>query len=480
MSRITLLTMLCFQILSLGPLAAQEQVLEVKPLSPDVEVVNPLRGLYTWLGFDAAPQPERALDRYARFPWAALEPAQSRYDFSQIESEIAKLPPGGSFAFRIVAMNPNWSWKDGSDIPPYLVAAMPKGFFVPAVQRKAGAPAHLYIPDWNSPIFLDRLDKLLAALGEKYDGDPRISFIDIGVYGTWGEWHTFGLPNFPGSAIPYWNPALNSHGALPGTIESRKRVVDAHVKAFKKTRLVMMTDDKEALVYALRLPAPVPVGIRRDSFGSKHFAAQLLDTSMPRADQDLVMNRWRTAPFVVESFGPPKAFEVGDRGLVAQVEDYHISAIANGGFGDWNQLPSQEQQALLEGGRRSGYRLAVTEAALPRDVARGSEVLLRTKWENRGVAPPYEPWNVEFSLWKMNGDRPVIRVVSALCLQKLLPTTQPLEVRDSLAIPKKISKGSYELRVKITDSASYRNPLRLAIMGANSDGSYSLGAVLVN
>ena len=470
----------CCYFLLLNTLAAQQQVLRLKLIPSELEIVNPLRGLYTWLAFHVAPQPDTALDSYLRIPWAALEPEESRYDFSPIEKELAVLPKGGKFAFRIVALNPSWSWQDGSDVPKYLMERLPKGFFVPAIARTPGAPAHLYVPDWNSPIFLSRVDELLAALGRRYDGDPRISFIDIGVYGTWAEWHTFGLSNFPGGAIPYDDARLNPQGARPGFFASRQHIVDAHANAFKKTRLVMMTDDKEALTYALRLPTPLPIGMRRDSFGSNHFADDFLGKAMSPADQDLILNRWRTAPVIVESFGPPKAFQVGPRGLTEQVERYHIAAIGNGNFGDWNKLTPNEQEAVLAAGRRSGYRFALTTVTLPVAIKPGDKIPLKTTWENLGVTPSYEPWTIEFTLWKENGSRAVARVVSGLDLQTLLPSTQAREATDILAIPKKVSKGNYELRVRISDPSSYRNPLRLALESATPDGGYSLGTICVD
>jgi hypothetical protein len=327
-------------------------------------------------------------------------------------------------------------------------------------------------------VFLDRLDKLLAALGRNYDGNPRIGFIDIGVYGAYGEWHTFGIPNFPRGAIPYEDTKLNTHGAAPATFESRKRIIDAHANAFRKTRLIMMTDDKEALAYALRLPLPVPVGMRRDSFGSNHFSRDFLDKSMPPADQDLVLNRWKTAPLMVESFGPPQSFQAG---LVEQVEKYHISAIGNGNFASrWDNIFTKDQNAVLAAGRRTGYRFAITEAAIPQDIERGADIPLRTLWMNQGVTPSYEHWNVEYSLWKEHGKSPAAQVISGLNLQTLLPAEQPLAVRDTLKPGKRVAKGDYELHVKVVDPAGYRNPLRLAIEGALPDGAYSLGAVHVN
>lgn len=36
--------------------------------------------------------------------------------------------------------------------------------------------------------------RFIAALGQRYDGNPLIAGLDIGSYGHWGEWHCHGLP----------------------------------------------------------------------------------------------------------------------------------------------------------------------------------------------------------------------------------------------------------------------------------------------
>jgi hypothetical protein len=459
--------------------AADEQVLRPSPLPAGVEVGNPLRGLYTWLDLHTAPTPEPSLDRYKRFPWAQLEPEQGHYDFGAIENELSKLPKGTKFGFRVMALNSTWSWKDGSDVPSYIMAKCPGGFFVPVEPKGPRTPAHLYIPDWNDEFFLQRVDRLLAALGQKYDGDPRIAWVDIGIYGNWGEWHVFGLADYWRGAIPYDDARLNPRRSGPGTPESQKRIVDAHANAFKKTRLLMMTADNGLLPYALRLPLPIPIGLRRDSFGAYHFARDFLPSETPKADRDLVLDRWKSAPFVVESFGPPKAFEVGPAGLVQDVQTYHIAAIGNGGIGDWDKLSREEQEGFLGAGRRAGYRLRIVAVALSPTVIRGRQVSLRTQWENSGVTPTYDPWKVRFVLRDVHKVEAAATVTSKVDLQNLLPTKEPALVEDVFTLTANVAAGKYELRVKISDPRSYDDPLRLAMQGRNSDGSYTLGTVQV-
>ena len=72
-------------------------------------------------------------------------------------------------------------------------------------------------------------------LAERYDGNPQIEFLDIGSYGIWGEWHTKHPQPWP----------------------VRKQIIDMYLNGFRKTPLASMSDDAEALAYALANGLPV-------------------------------------------------------------------------------------------------------------------------------------------------------------------------------------------------------------------------------
>ena len=455
-----------------GAFAAENKILHPEPLPEHVEVVNPQRGLYTWLGNNMAPQPQTSLNRYVRFSWAELEPQENYYNFRSIERELTRLPHGTKFAFRIMALN-SGSWRQGNDVPAYLITRLARGFFLPVPPANPKWPTRLYIPDWNDPYFLARVEGLLQRLADKYDGDPRISWIDVGIYGNWGEWHVW----VPGVGdVPYEDHSINLRSASPALLSSKQRIIDAYANAFKKTRLIMMTDDKPALLYALQLPIQIPMGMRRDSFGSIHFAHDFVPVSMPRANRDLILNRWKVAPFIVESFGPPKAFEVGPEGLLDQVNSFHIAAIGNGSFGEsWDRLSLEEQDAVLEAGRESGYRFRIDKVEVDSPVERGGALDIHAEWVNAGVTPAYEPWRVLFSLHRPGDLEAAAEMNSQVELQKLFPTKGKSFSIDETFTITEIPPGVYELRVKVVDPASYSDPLQLDQKGKNSDGSYMLG-----
>jgi hypothetical protein len=46
-----------------------------------------------------------------------------------------------------------------------------------------------HTPDYEDPRLRAALTNFIHALGRRYDGDPRLGFLGLGLLGTWGEWH---------------------------------------------------------------------------------------------------------------------------------------------------------------------------------------------------------------------------------------------------------------------------------------------------
>lgn len=55
------------------------------------------------------------------------------------------------------------------------------------------------IPVWDDPIFLEEMHKFIAAMGERYNGNENITFIDMLGFGNWGEQHYYGFFDDPNS-----------------------------------------------------------------------------------------------------------------------------------------------------------------------------------------------------------------------------------------------------------------------------------------
>lgn len=164
---------------------------------------------------------------YLRLAWAFLEPEEGKFDWSYIDNIVDKyVPKGYKISFRISCKE---TGKVG-EATPYEVNGI--GYATPYWVVKAGAkgvdrpefgPA-IWTPDWDDPIFLEKLDHFHKAFAARYDGKAYVRYVDVGSIGDWGEGHTWKSTRFP--------PTFNEV----------KTHIDLHLKHYKKTLLVV-TDD---------------------------------------------------------------------------------------------------------------------------------------------------------------------------------------------------------------------------------------------
>ncbi|MDZ4801011.1 MAG: DUF4832 domain-containing protein, partial [Bryobacteraceae bacterium] len=101
---------------------------------------------------------------YLRLAWSYLEPEEGKFNWSIVDT-------------------PAQRWID-------------KGFQV-AFRFSCAENGPIWEPDYNDPVFLDKLGHFLAAAAARYDGNPEVAFIDIGSFGVWGEGHTGASTRLP-------------------------------------------------------------------------------------------------------------------------------------------------------------------------------------------------------------------------------------------------------------------------------------------
>jgi hypothetical protein len=422
------------------------------------ELVNPGRGYYDWRGHAIIPLPEPSHDDYERFFWydadrpeESIEPVKGVYNFDMLDRAIAAADARGQkFAFRIRTMANKMSGKR----------------FVPDYLAECGWEyRNTFIPDWNSECFLDSAEKLMQALGERYNGDPRIAWMDIGLYGEWGEW---ALSEDTFQSAP--------DGISSPSEKSLARIIDIQVDAFPDTRKVMFAKTRsDAVVHALKRSDQI--GWRVDCFARNGYFS--FDTHEDHAPAWKYMkDRWKTAPVIVEFCNGNVS--LSNSTPLDQVQDFHIALIGNGNIPKWNWLNSQAQENLVLAGKLSGYRYQIRSITTPPVWEPGLEVSVETNWENVGVAPHYEHTEVIFKLYDPRHSRYIWEAKSKVNLQMLLPTgDRPFSMQDELRLSASIPPGIYPLHVVVVDPEGYRRPLKLAISGQQKDGSYVLGSVIV-
>jgi hypothetical protein len=104
---------------------------------------------------------------------------------------------GMRVAFRIQLSNPEFE-PEKVALPDFLLDKVP---FVPIgnIQRR-GRSVQFREPRYDNPEFVSAFRELNSLLAQRFDDDPLIEFMDLMMYGFWGEGHTSDLHNpFPNS-----------------------------------------------------------------------------------------------------------------------------------------------------------------------------------------------------------------------------------------------------------------------------------------
>jgi len=157
--------------------------------------------------------------------WNKLNPAKGVYDWTELEKLLNALAEHNmGYALRVLPYTPSFI---KSDFPPQEEYDWTPPFVYEMGAKKIqidlrGTEYHAYAPVWDDSIYIWAAKEFAKALAEKYDGDPRIEYIDVRTFGEWGEWHT---SHILGSVMP-------ADSVL-------KDMLDYYASVFKKTQLVL-------------------------------------------------------------------------------------------------------------------------------------------------------------------------------------------------------------------------------------------------
>lgn len=160
--------------------------------------------------------------------WSTLNPAKGVYDWTALEKLLdAGAAFGKGYGLRVfpyaspMGKKNNYTVESDYDWTPKFVyeAGAKKDYATTTVD---GVKYTLAVPRWDDPIYIQAAKDFAKALAEKYDGDPRLEYIDIRTFGNWGEWH---ISHFDGSQMP--------------SDEIEMDMLDYYASLFKKTLLVL-------------------------------------------------------------------------------------------------------------------------------------------------------------------------------------------------------------------------------------------------
>jgi hypothetical protein len=457
----------------------------------NTDLINPGRGVEQWHNANEVNVPTEGvntqrLDMYYRFSWVQFEGAtQGAYTWSQFDNMINTcIQKKQKFSFGIMTLNPDGggtSYGGGSAYYPQYLHNM-----MQAESTKDWLRNGVWVPNYNSPSYQARLLALHQAINAhlesgSYNGvayKDVIGYIDIRGYGSWGEWHH-------GSLIS--NMSEFPSGTMP-TATSLKKIIDAHLQGLPNYRFVAMIAGYDAGSTQIPLfysPAEVAyylltarnnagdIGIRRDQWGATDsYLSGLLENNTASyngvALKTLIMNKWQTAPVVGE---PPSWNDNNYAALESQVRLYHATSFGNGNYG--TTINSTIATNVRAASKASGYRIKILSAQGPQTITRNTPFAIASTWQNVGIAPAYDNWDVVFelqdasSIVKWSG-------TSTRVLKLFLPSTAGATTTDNFTIPSTVVAGTYKLVVRVKDPKNFRPNMQLAVNGKNADNSYTI------
>ena len=467
----------------------------VKPIEYYSAFRNPMKGLreYFGPGYDTKrseyPYPYGSLIK-EYMQWNMLENiesdgvdkiiAYSNHRWQGVEDINMKVIPRvfivwmepwhGGYAKNTYTTNPDdlngWHWP--SDIP---------GETRPSDSNLPISGGYCY------PSFQDRVKKLVAKLGQAWDNDPRIAYVEMGIIGEWGEQHDPDITN-------YWAPIDNdepTHVAnrtwLPGI---EKVLGDAFTTAFKNKKVMVR--------YAYDFK-DYKFGIYWDSWSIRQERTRGYDEMLKLGD------RWKTQPVGGEitwgwgDLAKFKSFEevVADpttrSSTIEEIRNLHcnnLGGITWANFNDPNFIPNA---SLLQ--KSMGYRYLINEFSYPTKIDYNVPFNITFKVTNTGSSPFYYNWPVEIALLNADTKEKVWgKVLDNVNISEWLPgenwdvalnkytIAPPVNtISKNIVLETQLPAGKYILSIAVLDPAGMLPSLRFAANNYFTGGKHPMGYV---
>ena len=298
---------------------------------------------------------------FLRIPWAFIEPEEHNFMWEILDTPAQRwIDHGGQVALCITATE-NWM---GSGTPQWVYDAGAKYYEVDGYLE----------PEYDDPVFLEKVENFVRILAERYDNNPTVAYLFIGHYGMWGEGHT--------------ELTTPKHGHSWG-FETQKRMIDLYRRHFKNSTLCISDDYVGHNVRAERFPITDYAFSKGVSIHDDSILVQPHPNNWYHSEMAQLF--WPSLPVVLEHEHYGGSVERGawdEELLLKAVEDYHASFLSIHWWPDIFYEANRDIIARIN--KRIGYRLQAPEIIWPTTVKKGEPFIIQSKWANAGVAPCYE------------------------------------------------------------------------------------------
>jgi len=315
-------------------------------------------------------------DRLLELPFA--DNLYFRTDWCNIQKEKGKLfiqeelewlldgvrSRGRRWSLRI--MNSSRHSVANNSVPEFLQGKLP----MLAYKNDTSGHGTSYYPAYTDD-YLGYWRELLDLLGDKFDGDPLLEFVDISGYGIWGEGHHYGM---------HENDKVDSNRHAPNAEEVITRLVEDHENAFRKTPLAMTLHylDYQTGVDTMQ---NTDVWLRRDSWQRFSSKFEYAAVTTPRPGRAIL---WETIIPEVPECAPPM---FSRERLVQRYLDWGAHYIAMG-FNPWEAIFAHQYNTDLYEmiASKVGYR--IRPSIVMRRINERDEHELLIALANDGNVPP--------------------------------------------------------------------------------------------
>jgi hypothetical protein len=442
----------------LSLIAAAGAPLEYSP----VRDANPLKGFVPFSG-DHGPDAIPHSMEFFYIPLNDLMDGPSSFTWNPLDARLDAIADRGHHSvFRVFLDYP----KKPTGIPDFLLhgpdgIAGTKDDLAMRSYSEFGNEGVSLSPNYDDPSLRAALLNFIAALGKRYDGDPRIGFLQLGLLGFWGEWHTY--PYNGSGGKPDWFAAASV----------QEEILTAFDHAFDRTPLLVREPKSPSF-------ANHSIGYHDDSFAFStltppnwHFHGKL--------DAFGETERWRTQPIggEIRPENQPGMWE--NPGIVPDGQDFarcvkttHASwMLAHGAF--TNRLSRKARALACQQSLQLGYEFHIPNAAI-KATSSNHPIVINTELRNTGVAPFYHDWPLELVVLD-DANRAAHTSRTAWRLSGLLPGDP--ERRWTHTLPAEaLNPGSYRLLLRVLNPLARGLPLKFANSTQDQDlpGAVTLGA----
>jgi Domain of unknown function (DUF4832) len=361
----------------------------------------------------------------------------------------------------------NNAWKE---FPSINVKVIPR-VYLDWPNQGAYWPADMTTGDYSSAQFKSRMVRLIQRLGQLWDNDPRVAFVEMGIIGQWGEQHD-----------PEPDDAM------------QKLLAETYLAAFKH-KLLMRRYPK----YFTKYPT---LGLYWDSFAH------------PQDDESRLIlawgNRWQSIALggeVAYNWGSAIAVFGNSPTTTVSTPSYYNRVVNSSRRLHWNHLGwvagyDCTNSATVAGGKALqdalGYLFVLDQATYPSRVEPGRPFSAGFVVRNTGSSPMYYNWPVELSLLDPASKKPVFTALFAnVDIRTWLPGTNwqynsgnpsvagigyqtpaaPITVSATFTLPSSVPLGEYILALAILDPAGMKPSLRFSIVNYCNGGRHPLGLI---